>query len=239
MRKVNFYLLIFKESLFVILVGILFLFLIKGFPNQFDSNEINYLIQIIATFVGVALSIFIAKGFEKIQQRKRIKKTFAILKLVTIKYLDSQVFSMKQTLDRFNDICSVEKAEAFIRLASSFSEIATTFDTTWFSLILTQDFLDTVEDDTQINSIAHSILEVNLYIKQLGFQSANAEQLKIVPPIYRLESDYPSFVIMTARKIRKEMYEQAQKLEKYTILLDREIMYLLNKTGVKYEEFER
>lgn len=239
MRILIIYILAFKESLCLLFLGISFIFALNHFESLLSIDQKNYLIQMIATLVGVGLSIFTASGFNKIQRTIRIKKTFAFLKLVTIPYLNTQIKSMRNTFNQFSDICTYSQAMAFMRISNNLRSVERNFDTSWFSLIYSQDFFDLVDDDEIFNSICHAILEINYYTSAIVYQSINASDFIKAPESLDTDEEFRIKAITKAKEIRGEVLNQIDHLEKYKNTLDTQIMNFLRQKGAKYTEIVR
>ncbi len=83
MRKIIFYISAFWLPIILLLVGLAIYFgLNVNFQFISFNKKEDFLIQLLATLIGVGVSIFVAEGFKKIEQRKRIKKSFGFKKLL-------------------------------------------------------------------------------------------------------------------------------------------------------------
>ncbi len=194
---------------------------------------------VLGTAFGVGISIFAAEGMKKVSEHKRVKRTFVFLKLITIPYLKNQAENISATLNKYRDLCSIEQTVDFLTLGAHFDAIATNFDKSWLQLVYSQDFVDAIESDDHFNKLANAILEVLLFIKQATGQSINAKTLLMMNNISNLNDIQKQEMMTRAKKIRDDLLDNVQKLEKYIGKLDEEIIAFLIKNGATYSEFER
>ena len=179
-----------------------------------------------------------AESYKKRTEYLRLKRTLGFLKLITIKYLKNQTENITDTMKLYQDICSISQAQSFLALVSNFDSVSLNFDKSWLQLIYSQDFIDAINSDDQLNKLSHAVLEILLFTKQLTAQSVNAKHL--------LMNDFTKFgekemdvFISSSKQIRDSLNDSAQKLEKYTDKLDEEIDHFFSNSGVKHEEFDR
>ncbi len=231
MRKAITYLKYFLVPIILIIISIICWFYIS-------DNLGNFKTGLIASALGVGISIFTAESFKKINEHKRIKKTFGFLKLITIEYLKNQSENFSDTIKEYKDICSIAHAQRFLVLVSNFDSVSLSFDKSWLQLIYAQDFIDAINSDDHLNKLSRAILEVQLFIKQLAAQSVNAKHLLMNDFTQFNEKDTEYFLSRT-KQIRSALDDSAIKLKKYTDQLNEEIDHFFAKTGVKHEEFER
>ena len=231
MRKLKTYLRFFWLPLLLATTGIVGWFYI---PDNFSAFKST----LFGTLLGVGLTLATAEGFKSLTEYKRVKKTFGLLKLVTIPYINNQAENLQETTKQYNDMCSIEQAVSLFVHCAHLYRVAANFDKSWLQLIYSQDFLDSVKNDEHFNKIANAIFEVLLFLKQLSAQSINA-QINLQNDSPRLSDDQKNDLIERAKKMRDELVDNADKLSKYSNKLDEEIMRFLNITGVNYSEFER
>ena len=231
MRKSKTYLRFFWRPLLLAAAGIVGWFYI---PDNFSAFKST----LFGTLLGVGLTLATAEGFKDLIEHKRVKKTFGLLKLVTIPYIKNQAENLQETAKQYNDMCSIEQAVSLFVHCAHLDRVAANFDKSWLQLIYSQDFLDSVKNDEHFNKIANAIFEVLLFLKQLSAQSINA-QINLQNNLSGLSDDQKNDFIKRAKKMRDELVDNADKLSKYSDKLDEEIMRFLNITGVNYSEFER
>ena len=231
MRKLKTYLRFFWLPLLLATAGIVGWFYI---PDNFSAFKST----LFGTLLGVGLTLATAEGFKSLIEYKRVKKTFGLLKLVTIPYIKNQAENLQETAKQYNDMCSIEQAVSLFVHCAHLDRVAANFDKSWLQLIYSQDFLDSVKNDEHFNKIANAIFEVLLFLKQLSAQSINA-QINLQNNLSGLSDDPKNDFIKRAKKMRDELVDNADKLSKYSDKLDEEIMRFLNITGVNYSEFER
>ncbi|MEI8270896.1 MAG: hypothetical protein WCG45_06035 [bacterium] len=198
----------------------------------------NFKVGLIASILGVGISIFTAESFKKISEYKRVKKTLGFLKLITIPYLKNQSENFTETIRLYQDICSIAQAQSFLALVSNFDAVSLSFDKSWLQLIYSQDFIDAIDSDDQFNKLSNAILEIQLFTKQLTAQSVNAKHLLMNDFTKFGEKETDSF-LSRAKQIRNDLNDSVQKLGKYTDKLNEEIDRFFSKSGVNHEEFER
>lgn len=236
MRKVRVYLRIFWPLLVLVVVSIL---LVIYLPKNLDSFQIG----ILSTALGVGISLAGAEGIKKIAEHKRMKKAAALLKLVTIQYLENQCLNFKENSKLYKDMGDFEHARAFLMLVQNYDKVSSTFDKNWFQLVYSSHFIDVVDADSQINAIGHAISEVLIFNKTITWHSLGASRLlareRLMTAVGAFNEEDVTHFILQARKIRDDVDECIEKLDKYTHKLDEELGKIFEKTGIKYEEIER
>lgn len=236
MRKIRFYIETFKIPIILIIVGLIIYFGLNINLQFISQNKKeDFLIQLLATLIGVGISVFIAESFKKIQQRERTKKSFGILKSVTINYLKDRTDELSNTIKQYKDICDVEHAESFLRLVSGFNQIALVFDKKWMDLIYSQDFLDVIETDNQFNKITESIAGTLSLIANLSLYAINAKEIITTPKKFQ-NGQYSNLVVNKSREIRDNIMSIVLSLEKDILKLEEEMDILFIKTGINYLE---
>ena len=230
-RKIKVYIKFFWLLLLLIIAAVVGWFYIPDNLSDFKST-------LIGTLLGVGITLAAAESFKKLAEYKRVKKTFGLLKLITIPYLKNQAENLEATIKQYNDICSIEQAVSFFAQCAHLDKLAVNFDKSWLQLVYSQDFLDAVSNDEHFNKMANAIFEVLLFLKQLSAQSANA-QINLQNNFSKLSDEQREEFIKRAKKIRDDLQDNIGKLSKYTEKLDEEITRFLNITGVKYTEFDR
>ena len=198
----------------------------------------NFKAGFLGTALGVAISLFAAESFKKVTEHKRVKKTFGFLKLVTIPYLKNQAENFSASMQIYRDMCSVEQSLSFLAMSAHFNRIADNFDKSWLQLVYSQDFIDAIGSDGHFNKIANAVLEVLLFVKQITAQSVNAQTLLLNDTSIFSDAQKTEF-LNRAKKIRDDLEQSAQKLQKYVDKLDAEITGFLSKNGASHSEFER
>lgn len=229
MRKIKIYLKYFYMPVLLIIISVVCWFKIPNDLNSFQSG-------LIATILGVGISIYSVEGFKKISEHKRIKRTFGLLKLIVVPYLKDEAETVTQFVDEYKDICDIEKAESFVYMSINFIELLKIFDKSWINLIYSQEFLDAIQKDSQFNKIANTISEVLLFITNMTKYSLN---LKKYQNISSQSSEMQNLFIKEIRNKRNEMDDLARKLLKFTEKLEDEIDNFLENTGTKFEYVER
>lgn len=231
MRKIKLYLKFFGLALFLIIIAVVSWFFIPESINSFQSG-------LVASILGIGISIFIAESFKKLNEHKRVKKTLGFLKLITIPYLKNQSENLTETIKLYQDICNTAQAQAFLMLVANFDSVSISFDKSWLQLIYSQDFIDAISSDDQFNKISNTIFEILLFTKVLTAQSVNAKHL-LANDLTKLSDEEVKFFLTRTKQIRNDLNESAQKLQKYTEELSEEIERFFSQNAVKYEEFER
>ncbi len=231
MRKIEIYLKYFWIPITLIIISVICWFYILDTLG-------NFKVGLIASILGVGISIFTAESFKKISEYKRVKKTLGFLKLITIPYLKNQFENFIETITLYQDICSMAQAQSFLALVSNFDAVSLSFDKSWLQLIYSQDFIDAIDSDDQFNKLSNAILEIQLFTKQLTAQSVNAKHLLMNDFTKFGEKETDSF-LSRAKQIRNDLNDSVQKLGKYTDKLNEEIDRFFSKSGVKHEEFDR
>jgi len=231
MRKTALYLKIFAiPILLFIICALTWLFA----PDSVSSTQGGLL----GAVLGVGLSISVAESFKALTEHKRRKKTFGLLKLITIPYLKCRASGLIDTMKDYNDICSFEKAVEFLVMVSHFDSSAQSFDKEWFQLVYSQDFLDAIKSDTHFGALAIPIKEVLLMSDQLTTQATNAK-VNLSNDLSNLTDDNKNELIRRSRQMRDVVMDNALKLQKYTDDLDKELMTYLQQNGVGYSETDR
>ena len=170
MRKIGIYLKYFWIPITLIIISVI------GWFYILDTLG-NFKVGLIASILGVGISIFTAESFKQINEYKRVKKTLGFLKLITIPYLKNQSENLTETMKLYQDICSITQAQSFLALVSNFDGVSLSFDKSWLQLIYSQDFIDAIKSDDQFNKLSNAVLEIQLFTKQLTAQSVNAKHL--------------------------------------------------------------
>lgn len=236
MRKVKLYLKLFLPLIALLLVSVGCALLL---PSNLDSFKTN----LVATALGVAITISFAEALRQLAEHKRRKKTAGLLKMVTIPYLQNQCLNFKENSKLYKDMGDWEHAKAFLLLVINYHRISADFDKNWFQLIYSTDFIDTIDSDNQMNAIGHAVSEVLIFNKTITWHSLNASRL--LDLLRRLEADGKItkedvvHMVAQARAIRDSVDESIEKLVKFTDELNRELDAIFAKTGVGYEEIER
>ncbi len=202
------------------------------------DNISNFHGSLIGTLLGVAISLFAAEGYKKIAHHRHVKRTFALLKLITIPYIKNVAQNQTDTLEQYRDICSVEQAVGFLTIAAQLDKLANNFDKSWLQLTYSADFVDAIPEDEHFNRISHAILEVLLFSKQLSSQAINAQRL-LLNNVSAFTEDQKIEFLQQVRQIRDQLTEGATKLHEYVSKLDEEVTRFLGNNGASYSEVER
>lgn len=231
MRKIKIYLKYFLAPLLLIFISAVLWFYIP-------DNLSNFKVGLLASILGIGISISIVEGMKGLNEHKRIKKTFGFIKLITIPYLKNQSENFLDTMKNYQDICSLTKAQSLLFLVANFDSASLNFDKSWLQLVYSQDFIDAIKSDNQFNKISNAILEILLFTKMLTAQSINAKHLLANDPSKFSEIDKNNFLSKT-KKIRDDINENMQKLKKYTEKLEEEIDIYFSLNSIIHKEFER
>ncbi len=243
LRKIKKQVELYKTPIIVGLISIFLFYNFFGYLNllNLSSNTdlLNFRIQLVATFLGVLLSIAIINANDNEKEYKRIKRTFGLLKLIAIPLLKNQAENLRDTIDiLYKDICSFEQALRLFSVVSRLDSLAANFDKNWTQLIYSREFLDAPINDSHFNSISRAVFEQLLFIKTLIAQSNNAKNL-IIDDISKLSKEQQEQIIPKAREIRDDLSRASHLLLKTVDDLDREVLKFLHDAGVGYFEVER
>lgn len=236
MRKAKLYLKFFWPLLGLAVISLLF---IRYLPKNLDSFQVGLL----SAALGIGISVAGAEGIKQLAEHKRRKKTTALLKMITIPYLQNQSLNFKENSKLYKDMGDLEHAKAFLLLVTNYHRISASFDKNWFQLIYSADFIDTVDSDSRMNAIGHAVSEVLIFNKTITWHSLNASRL--LDLLRRLEDKEAIdkhealYIVTQARAIRDSVDDCIEKLVKFTDELDRELDAVLAQTGVVYEQIER
>lgn len=224
-----------------ILVGLLSVVLFFNFFNYINflsgADLSNFKVQLLATFLGVFLSISIASSSNDRRQYLRLKRTFGLLKLIAVPHLKNQAENIKDTMDSFSDICTLERALSFLVMSSQFDSFSTSSDKNWMQLIYSKEFLDAPINDAHFNTIASAILEQLLFTKKLVSQASNAKGLIGNPA--QMSEEQKTLIIKRSQEIRDDLRSSADSLLRYVENLNKEVISFLEKNGAHYSETER
>lgn len=233
-RKILIYLNFFWLSLLLITIAIFWWFYID------QDGLSDFQIGLLSSILGVGIAITFNENRKSLIDHQRTKKTFGLLRLIIIPYLKNQSENIIETMKLYDDICSFDKSIAFIRLISEFNRISTDFDKNWLQLIYSQDFIDAIKSDNHFNKISNQIFEIMIFTKTITGCSINAKNLLDgLSDINVISEDNKIISIEKSKKIRNEILDVAQKLQKYADNLNNEITNFLEHNGVIYSEFER
>ena len=203
----------------------------------------TFQVGLVSTALGVGISIAGAEGIKQRTQHIRMKKTAGLLKLVTIQYLENQCLNFKENSKLYKDMTDFEHARDFLLLVQNYDKVSSTFDKNWFQLVYSADFIDIIDADSQLNAIGHTISEVLIFNKTITWHSLGASRLLARETRMSSEGtfnkDDVAHFVLQARKIRDDMDDCIEKLEKYTHELNEELSKIFTRTGVGYEEIPR
>lgn len=231
MKKIKLYLKTFYLPILLLIIAIILWF---NVPKDYHSFKT----ALIASVLGVGIAIFTAESYKRLNEHKKIKRTFGFLSLITIPYLKNQYENILETMNIYQDICSIHKAQAFLILVSNFNSISLDFDKSWLQLIYSQGFVDSIKSDEQFSKISNAIFEILLFTKLLTAQSINAKHL-ISNDLSNLSQQEMEILLQKTQRIRNDLNDNTQKLKKYTNKLEEEIESFFSKNAVQREEFER
>jgi hypothetical protein len=232
MRKLKIYLKFFWPVLLLVVIAVLGMIYL---PSKLDDFQTG----LFSAGLGAAVSIAAVEGIKKITERKRKKRVAALLKLVTVTYLQNQCLNFKENSKLYKDMGSVEHALAFLLLVKNYDKVSVSFDKNWFQLVYSSDFIDSIDADSQLNAIGHAISEILIFNKTITWCSLNASRLLDREARTELNQEDAEHFILQARNIRDHIDVSIEKLEKYTKELDDELAKIFTQTGVTYEEIER
>jgi hypothetical protein len=236
MRKMRVYAKFFWPLLALVGISLLCYIYLPQSLNSFQTG-------LLSTALGVGISIAGAEGIKKLTEYKRMKKVAGLLKLVTIQYLENQCLNFKENSKLYKDMGDFEHARAFLLLVKNYDKVSSAFDKQWFQLIYSAHFIDIVDADSQLNAIGHAISEVLIFNKTITWHSLNASRLLAREERMRadetFDKDDVAHFILQARRVRDDIDECIEKLDKYTHELNGELNRIFVKTGVSYEEFQR
>ncbi len=190
---------------------------------------------LIASVLGVGISIFAAESFKKVAEHKRVKKNLGTIKYVTIPYLESHARGITDTLKKYQDTLSVLQAFLLLTLVANYDTISVTFDKSWLELIHSQDFIDAIENDELFYQIADVEFEVLSFTKNLTDQSVRAKYL-LTNWQSLIKSDKQVELLSQVSSIRDSLNKSAKTLEQYTKKLDRAADIFLMQNGAKYQD---
>jgi hypothetical protein len=137
----------------------------------------------------------------------------------------------------------LEHVKAFLLLVKNYHRLSASFDKSWFQLVYSTDFIDTVDNDAHLNAIGHAISEVLIFNKTLTWHSLNASRL--LELLGRLENEKQLdnedvvYFVGQARRIRDDIDTTLEILQKFAGELNRELEALFVKTGITYEKVKR
>jgi hypothetical protein len=227
MRKIKLYFKLFWFSIILVVISLGCLLYIPESITSFRAG-------LIASILGVSISISIALGFGEIANHKRLKRTFVLLKLSAIPYLKNQAENISETMKQYNDICAIEQAQAFAILVSNFDIISVSFDKSWLQLVYSQDFVSAIKTDDQFVIISSAIEEVLIFTSSLATQAIKAKNL-LVSDAQKFPPSAQEVYLREIRKIRDSLKDSANWLDKQTEKLDEEVTRFLHDNGAKYE----
>lgn len=227
MRKIKLYFKLFWFSIILIVISLGCWLYIPESISPFRAG-------LIASILGVSISISIALGFGEIANHKRLKRTFGLLKLSAIPYLKNQAENISETMRQYNDICTIEKSQVFAILVSNFDIISASFDKSWLQLVYSQDFVSAIRTDEQFAKISSAIEEVLIFTSSLALQAVNAKNL-LTSNAQKLPPAAQEVYLLEIRKIRDSLKDSANWLDKQTEKLDEEVTKFLYDNGAKYE----
>lgn len=142
MRKIKLYSNFFWVSAILIIISINCWLFIPETITAFKAG-------LIASILGVGISISVAEGYRQKTNHIRLKRTFGLLKLTTIPYLENEAEIILKTINQYNDICSIKEAQVFAILVNNFDIISSGFDKSWLQLVYSQDFVNAIKTDDQ------------------------------------------------------------------------------------------
>ena len=187
----------------------------------------------LATFRGVGTTIFMADGFRRLTEHRRLKRTLGMLKYITIPYLEAQSGGITDTMKQYNGTISIPQALLLLELVSNFDSISLDFDKSWLQLIHSQDFIDAIDNDDHFHKIADAEFEVHTFTKNLAAQSVRAKYLLTTSQL--LISTNQAQFLVEVQGVRDTLQEGAKNLAKYSKELGKTIDSFLLDNGVSYK----
>jgi hypothetical protein len=227
MRKIKLYFKLFWFSIVLAIISV-------GCWLYVPESIASFKAGLIASILGVGFSISVALGFGEIANHKRLKRTFGLLKLSAIPYLKNQAENMSETMNQYNDICTIEEAQVFAILVSNFDIISVSFDKSWLQLVYSQDFVSAIKTDDQFAKISSAIEEVLIFTSSLASQAVNAKKL-LMSDAQKFSPAAQEVYLREIRKIRDSLKDSTNWLDKQTEKLDEEVTRFLHDNGAKYE----
>ena len=188
-------------------------------------------IELLASILGVAISLSFVTSALTVTEHKRLKKTFGFLRIVTVPYLRSHSESVTGTLLAYRGDLTQIQALIFLHLDSNFDVISSSLDSSWLQFIHSQDFMDTIKHDDELQKIADVEFEVLSFTKSLAAQSVKAKYLLDTFPL--LQEHERNTIILQAQQIRDDLQESAQGLMDYTNQLNVVLETLLINNGAR------
>jgi hypothetical protein len=226
LRRHKLYLKVFRVPIWLSLAAIATWFFKPTALNAYQGT-------LLATILGVGITIFTAEGIKKLAEHKRVKKTFGLLKYITVPYLRSHVESIHGTLKNYSGNLSITHAFLMLGLVSNFDTIGIDFDESWLQLVHSQDFLDALDEDEHYQKIADVEFEVHSFTKNLAAQSIRAKYLLANGRVL-IAGNMESQFLREVEQIRDSLEESATNLSKYSNSLEKTVDSFLLQNGVKY-----
>ena len=94
-RKSKVYVKFFCLPLLLVVTAIVGWFYMPDNLSDFKST-------LVGTLLGVGITLAAAESFKKLAEYKRVKKTFGLLRLITIPYLKHQAENLEATIKQYN-----------------------------------------------------------------------------------------------------------------------------------------
>jgi hypothetical protein len=227
MRRHKLYLRLFRIPLALSLIAIASWFIVPYSVTTYRGG-------LIASVLGVGISIFAAESFKKLTEFRRVKRTFGMLKYVAVPYLHSHAQDITDTLKNYKGTLSTLQAFLLLGLVANFDTISLAFDKSWLQLVHSQDFIDALDNDDQFYKIADVEFEVASFTKNLAGQSIRAKYL-LANGQQLIAGNMQSQFLSQVQGIRDSLKESGKSLEQYSKDLEKEIDDFLLQNGVSYQ----
>lgn len=228
MRRHKLYLKLFKIPVVLSLIAIASWFFVPYSVTTFRGG-------LIASVLGVGISIFTAESFKKLAEHRRVKKTLGMLKYVTVPYLHSQSEDITDTLKNYQGTLLALQAFLLLGLVSNFDTISLAFDKSWLQLVHSQDFIDALDNDDHFYKIADVEFEVQSFTKNLAGQSVRAKYL-LANGQQLISNNMQAQFLSEVQGIRDSLLESAENLGKYSKELEKTIDSFLLQNGAQFQQ---
>lgn len=191
-----------------------------------------------AAIFGIGITISTDRSFSKLAEYRRLKRSAGILKLTTIPYLTNLHENLAGNLERFNDICSIEQANAALDYYASLDAISETYTSEWVQLMHSPDIIESIDTDSQFSTIYRAVSEQSLMKKYLVNRAVGARSFINRPQLNPAEIEV-QLNIQRAREWRDDLKRENAVFKEAVETLAGEIDDLLAKTGTIYVENDR
>lgn len=196
-------------------------------PTTLDS----YKSGLIASILGIGISISVAEAIKSLGEHRRIKRTLGFMKLIVLPYLTNLSENIDLLLERYGDICTHEQASAMLFEVANFDVISGSFDKEWLQMVYAPEFIDAIQTDDQFNNIALAIYETLLITKALTWHCVQSRSLMSKPADKERPERDTELFIGVARSIRASLRSDNRKFARQLDRLDTEVTRLMSSTG--------